>query len=172
MNSKIFKEITETLSKKENIDRFVNKYGLDFVKRICCSAGEDYPTRLHFEMGITHGFVKKEADYCLKVISYNNDIVGLFYTHPDFCKGFSDYTPAYPVTCSCWKGTMYVYCNDNMLSDLTGYGTREIIGRILGYDLSEVYRAERGIGNSNQSNKSSSKISVDEFLKLIDPIKP
>lgn len=150
-NIELFSDITKTLSDRKTIEKFIDKYGFDFINRInhdrnggCYEDG--CPKRLHFEMGISHGEAAQSPEKVLKIISYNNDIIGLFYNHPNYCKGFSDYPGGYPVTCSCWKGKMYIQCLGKVFDDLYGWGTREIIAKILGCndnsDFESIYRAE------------------------------
>lgn len=121
MKQEELKSITDILSNPSTIEWFKKTYGEDFI-----NIGNG---RLHFDMSLSHSGNYRSIR---KTISYNNDIIGLFYNHPDYCKGFGSYR-WYPVTSSCWKGTMYIYCLDNIVFELSGYGTREIIGMILGY---------------------------------------
>lgn len=124
MTEKQLKEITEVLSKPSTIEWFKKTYGEEFINH------HSEGGRLHFDMGLTHS---QDYSYIRKVISYNNDIIGLFYNHSDYCKGFGLYR-WYPVTASCWKGSMYISCLSEVRDNLSGYGTRKIIGMILGYE--------------------------------------
>ena len=124
LTKKQYKTITDILSNPSTIEWFKKTYGEKFME---FNARDG---RLHFDMGLSHSLNFVDIR---KVISYNNDIIGLFFKHPDYCNGFSQYKGGYPVTCSCWKGAMYINCLDNIGCSLYGYGTREIIGMILGY---------------------------------------
>lgn len=125
MTKEQLEKITKVLSNPSTIEWFKKTYGEDFMKYNCRNG------RLRFDMGISWG---DSCESRRRIISYNNDIINLFFNDPDYCKGFSNYTGKYPVTSSCWKGNMYIQCLDQVIDDLGGYGTRHIIGMILGYE--------------------------------------
>lgn len=128
-------KIVGVLTDPKNIQNIEEEFGKEFVASRLKKSSD--VLRLAFDPAVSHGYTQEEM---AKINHYNDSIVHLFQSDPNFADGIDrGYKGGYPISTQCWKGSMYIYCVGKVIAGLEGYGTKSVIGRILGYnDIGKV----------------------------------